>query len=194
MARKQEVRDRVAELFGKRDAKIADVLIAEKIVLPPKPSMTPSERARWKDGIRRTVNNHRRALMEQWGEQPLPKPGDAAEARAYIAKCQTRIEELDNIVDDPDTKHTARLNAYAEIRQLETLIATTKRVDTGGRRIGKEEEEDPNAPQSKLPFLGVVLDWKNVPPETRAEIEADAARNEQRGRAGAELSSTKVQV
>jgi hypothetical protein len=171
MSRKDQVRDRVLEMFAKSDRKIAQSLIDDEIVTPAK-RLNSAQRARWEDGVRRTVNNHRRKLMESWALTPLPKPGDPAEARAFIAKCQTRINELDDIVDDKNTKSTARMNAYAEIRQLDTLIAQTKRVDTGGRRRS-EDEGEADAPQSKLPFVGVVMDLKNVSQEARAEIERE---------------------
>jgi len=175
MSRRQEVDDLILRMYGKSDTKIAAALIKDEIVMPPKSRMTADETSRWRDGVRRTVNNRRRAITKGWKSEPLPKPGDPVEARSYIAKLQTRIEELDDIVEDKGTKSTARMNAYAEIRQLETLIAQTKRVDTGGRRRADDDDGD-DAPQSKLPFVGVVIDFANVPAEERAAIAADLER------------------
>ena len=189
MSVRDQIRARVRELYGKRDAKIAQALIDEEIVTPPKKKMTPADLAKWTDGVRRTVNNHRRAIDKEWSELPLPKPGDALAARKFIAKLQTRIEELDDIVEDPKTKSTARMNAYGEIRHLETLIAQVQRVDTGGRR--REDSDDPDAPQSKLPFAGVVIDFRNVSAETRSEIERERHGTAE-ARAG--RKSPKVQV
>ena len=182
------IRERVLEMFGKRDRKIAESLISDEIVTPPKARMTAEETAKWKDGVRRVVNYHRNAILAGWKEQPLPKPGDPVEARRFVARCQTRIEELDDIVDSRATKSTARANAYAEIRHLETLIAQTLRVDTGGRRKS-EDEVDPTAPQSKLPFVGVLMDWRNVDPETRAEIERERKPSGKPDRASASVPS-----
>jgi hypothetical protein len=173
------ITERVCAMFGKNDRKIAASLIADEIVRPPKSKMSAAETSKWEDAVRRTVNNYRHRIVDSWKNEPLPKPGDPAEARKFVAKCQTRIEELDDIVENKLTKSTFRAAAFAEIRHLETLIAQTLRVDTGGRRR-LEDDGDDESPQSKLPFVGVVVDMRNVSEETRREIE-----REQKQRGGA---------
>jgi len=171
------VRDRVEELFGKSDRRIAHALIEEHAVDPTGAAFTelePAERAQFEDTVRRTVNNWRRKLLKNWKTEALPKPGDKEAAHEFIAKLRTRIEDLERILDGGAlTKTTAKVNAIAEIRQIETLIASVKNVDVAGRRLSRLIESGDGDEQNALPFMGLVMDWKNVSPETREALLAD---------------------
>lgn len=181
------VRDRVAELFGKSDPRIARALIAEKVVTVKEgtfDALPPEERARLEDVIRRTVNNHRRKLLAQWKDEPIPKPGDKQSAHEFIARLRTRIEDLEKILEGGLVKSTAKVNALAEIRQLETLIAQVKNVDVSGRRLSRLIDAGDDDAQNPLPFMGLLLDWKNVSPETKESLLGDR-RDDKRDAAAA---------
>lgn len=187
------VRDRVEELIAKSDRRIARKLIDEHIVEPAAgefSELTKAQQAGFVETVRRTVNNHRRALRKTWKETPLPKPGDREAANEFIAHCRSRIEDLEAIAaGGGSTKTTAQVNALAEIRQLETLIGAVKNVDVAGRRLnrlvdmGEGDEE-----QNPLPFMGLVVDWKRVPVEEKEKLLA-GNRGDKRRRAGAAKDS-----
>jgi hypothetical protein len=173
---RSSVRDRVEELFGKSDRRITRQLIKEQVVAPMGASydeLAADEKVRFEDSVRRTVTNHRNALSDEWGLKALPKPGDKKAAHEFIAKLQTRIEDLEQIAESLATKPTARVNALAEIRQIETVIASVRNVDVAGRRLSRLLDAGDGDDQPMLPFMGLVMDFSKVSPETREALLAD---------------------
>lgn len=174
MARRAEelstaIRDRVRDLIGKSDRRIARTLIKEGVFVPP--AKTSADDAHFIDNCRRTVNNYRRKIRDAWKKEKLPKPGDSVEALAFIASCQTRIDDLDELIERSDTKATAKVNAYAEIRQYMTHIAKVRGVAVDLRDKRPDEGDDGN--QKALPFLGVFADLTDVPPDVRERIQSE---------------------
>lgn len=172
MARRREeestqILERVRDLIGKGDRRIAKRLIFEGIFVPPKGA--EKDDPAFLERCRRTVNNYRTKIREGWKTEALPKPGDPVGVHEFIASCSTRIDDLDGIIESSDTKSTAKINAYGEIRQLMTLIAKARGVpvDLRAQRGEGDPEEDG---QVRLPFLGVFADLSDVPAEVRERI------------------------
>jgi len=184
-------RERVLELYAKSDRRIAEMMIAEGLF--PKPEKKTANEEQFADNCRRTVNNHRRAIRDEWKTLEPAQLGDPVATQEFIARMRSRASEVDEFIDDKDTKPTAKINGFSEVRQIETLIAQASGVDLNWKRFGRTEDPDGNE-QTKLPFVGVLMDWKNVSPETRAEIERDQQRRIERGRAAAPDQGPKVQA
>lgn len=168
MAKKEntdERRERVKELFGKSDRRVALMLIEEGFFGPT--PRVKQDRIRFEASARRTITNDRHWWREHWrNRKPRTSEDSAAYSEEYIAKLRTRIEDLEDVIDDPATRATAKVNAFAEIRQLEEMIAKAQGADALDRR---DTEDDDAA--SSLPFLGLVLNVTKVSPEAIAKAE-----------------------
>jgi len=167
--------NRVRDLIGKSDRRIAKTLIREGLFALP--SKTKADDPSFIDSCRRTVNNYRHKVRDGWKKEKLPKPGDPVSAHEFIAACNTRIDDLDDLIERSDTRATAKVNAYGEIRQLMTQIAKVRGVAVDLR--DKRPEEGDGEGQKALPFLGVFADLSDVPAEIRERIQSER-RNPQK--------------
>lgn len=188
-------RERVRELIGRSDRRIAKRLITEKLfVAPDGAENDPELQRRFEAACRRTVCNHRKAIRDGWKTEPPAELGDPVATQEFIARLMSRLDDLDEILERSDLKPTAKVNALAEIRQIEIAVAKAKGVDIDWKRFGKTDDPDDES-QSKLPFVGLLVDLKNCSPEVRAEIEREQHQGGRRSRGAAEAAADpKVQV
>ncbi len=164
-----ERRERVRELWGKRDRVIADILFEEGFVdVPPRCGTT--KEAELKEGLRRNICNDRIAIRNEWRStrKQLNLDDLHIESNEYIAKLQTRIYDLEQLTEmlaGNGKGATAFVNAMAEIRQLEELIAKAK---GSAVPIAPPEPEDAN----RATPVTVVFDFSECSAETIAEIKS----------------------
>jgi len=173
-----ERRERVRELFGKSDRRIALLLIEEGFFGPV--PRVKQDRIRFEASARRRITEDRTWWRTAWrNRKPRTSEDSAAYSEGKIAELRTRIEDLEDVIDDASTRSTAKVNAYAEIRQLEEMIAKAQGADELDRR----DDDDVNDAHA-LPFLGLVLDVSRVSPEAIKKAEtlktSDARPGKQR--------------
>jgi hypothetical protein len=149
-------RERVRELFGKPDRWIADALLEEGFFGPTK--RTKDAQITQRETARRTVERDRAWWREHWKKPRTVTVQDMnVSSEEYIARLETRIADLQTILDNPQTKSTAAVNAVSEIRQLEQAIAKARGVE---QAVDKAPEQDSGP---SVPFIGLVLDVSKVP-------------------------------
>lgn len=152
-------RERVRELWGKSDRRIAETLLEEGYGGPAK--RTKDARLQQTESMRRQVHRDREHWREVWREQ-AKKPGGRTTVDEYVAKLRTRIEDLEEMLDDQFLKGTPRVQALGEIRQIEQAIAKTEGTDIAAR---DDDDSDTGAP-----FLGLLLDFSNCSDEVRDRL------------------------
>lgn len=191
MSSKSERRDRVEELFGYTDRYITDKLIEEGLFVQPDDCRTDAAQERWRSSCRRTVNNDRHAIRKGWKAGPAPTLGDVVATREFVARMKTRLADLEVIVNKVSTKPTAKMNGYAEMRQLETLIAQASGVDIHWKRFMRGDGGGDGTPPP--PFIGLYLDTSNLSQETKDLIANETGQGKP-GPAGKAAKAAKVQV
>jgi len=148
-------RERVAELYGKRDRRIAELLIDEGY-FGTLPRMA-DERRRFVLTAKRTVCNDRAAIRAEAAKKRKDLAGEFIDITSadYILRMRSRINDAEDILDDPKARPTAKVQALSEMRLLEEAIAKSQGVDVADR--GASEDDAP-----QVPFLGLVVDLRNV--------------------------------
>ncbi|HXG58125.1 MAG TPA: hypothetical protein VNL91_03810 [Thermoanaerobaculia bacterium] len=152
-------RERVKELFGKSDRRIAAILIEEGY-FGAYPKTKPAQ-IKLLDTARRTVCRDRAWWQERWSESTERKRTETPQE--YIARLRTRIEDLEDIAENTLTKPTPRVQAFAEIRQLEQAIAKAQGIDEVAAPPDGGESDPP-------PFLGIVVGLGKLSPEAKKKV------------------------
>ena len=153
-------RARVRELFGKSDKRIAEILIEEGFF----PSRRTKEgRIQQLDSARRRVYDDRQWWREQWKSEKRLTRDRSVSTEEYIAKLETRIADLEEILDDPRTKGTPRVQSLSEIRQLEQAIAKALGIDAA-------ERDDGDGEGNGNTFTTLILDVSACSPETKGKL------------------------
>jgi hypothetical protein len=143
-------RERVKELYAKSNRRIGEVLVEEGFFgVPPK---TPAGRARQIDTARRQVARDRDWWRDQWKKARNVTTEDrSVSTEEYVAKLETRIEQVEEVLDSPMMKGTPRVQALAELRQLEQAIGKARGVGEPASLMPEDGDG------TKVPFLGIVV-------------------------------------
>ena len=150
-------------LWMKSDRKIAEVLIEEGF--GGSTQRTADGKRKQLATMQRNVWNDRQWWKKTWRKQARATSGDLNETRGeYLAQLDSFIAEGIEILDDPKTKGTPRVQALSELRQLEQAKAKARGV----------AETEPGSPDDtdgpKVPFLGVVVGLKKITPAALKKI------------------------
>jgi len=119
-------RERVRELMGCCDRVIAMTLIGEGYFTEPL-SRIATDRVRFEETCRRTISSDRAAIRKAWRNPTKRDPNESREE--YIARLQTRINQIDERMARGTTKDTPYAQLQSEIRQIEQAIAKARGVD-----------------------------------------------------------------
>jgi len=160
-------RERVAELFGKRDRRIAEILVDEGF-FGPLPRLK-AELETFVLNAKRTVNKDRHWIQQETERRrkELGAGGTAIASADYALRLRSRVYDAEEILEDPKSRPTARVQALSEIRLLEELLAKN-----AGVAVAAPSPEDPEGGGSlERPFLGIIVGFDKVSPEARAKIE-----------------------
>lgn len=163
--RTEERRQRVLELFGKRDRRIALILIGEKFFDPGEIETDSEEWDRFVDACRRVVGYDREAIREEWKKLKKKPTNDPVAINEFIARLDTRIDDLDRIIDSGAAKAGTKVNALGEVRQFESLKAKVSGLDIDGKEA--QPADDPG----DRPFVGLVMDFGKVSPDAKKRID-----------------------
>lgn len=170
-------RERVAELFGKRDRRIAEILVDEGF-FGPLPRLK-AELGTFVLNAKRTVNKDRHWLQQE-AEKRRKELGAGAAAFAsadYALRLRSRVYDAEEILEDPKSRPTAKVQALSEIRLLEELLAKS-----AGVAVAAPAPEDPEGGGSLgRPFLGIIVGFDKVSPEARAKIDEWERKKSERG-------------
>jgi hypothetical protein len=158
-------RERVRELYAKNNRRLAEILIDEGFFGPR--GKTAEARGRQLDTARRQVLRDRDFWRTYWRTQRKVSIEDRnVTIEEYIAKLETRIEQLEEMLDDPKLKATPRVQAMAELRQLEQAIAKARGIGDPSLAAADVDGEG-----NARPFLGVVVNLGKVSAEAVKKIE-----------------------
>jgi hypothetical protein len=153
--RTDERRDRVLQLWGKKDAHIAKLLLEEGFeVNCGEPPIGKDLQDEWlvrrQETMRRNVNNDRAWWCERWREKKSGRlsPEDAVvERESHVAALRSDIDEIQDLVASPLVKATAKAMLIGERRQSRVAIAKARGIETleademggdeGGPRVRK---------------------------------------------------------
>lgn len=188
----EDRRERVIELWGKSDRIIAEILIEEGYFSeppePPKSKTKAAERAheiavrRFVDSQRRTICNDRLAIRKDWKKLRKEMKADPDELemsrQEYAARLRSRISDLDDVIHG-GAKPGTRVMAIEAAARIESLVAKAEGVD-------EQLAPDDNGGLPDVPFIGLVLDLREVTPETQKEIQTQHGKRSQSSAAGTE--------
>lgn len=161
--RTNERRERVLEMLAKSDRAIAKELIRERFfgAVP----RNADDRARHLDNARRTVGKDRAWWRGQWKALQAEKitPADSrADVEEFIARLKSRLNDVEEVLDDALVKSTPRVQAIDAAVKIEIAIARARGSDVA-----------PERPADAVPppiALGVILGTKNVSPEMKQRL------------------------
>jgi len=159
-------RERVAELWGKRDPALAVILVEEGFFGLPARSGRRAETQM--ATARRTLRRDRDYWRERWAtESAAVRRMSSGE---YLANLSTNVGELRELFEGLDdyARPKDRVDVLHEIRQTLEAIASASRTsaDPGGGDGG-----DGAGGGNQRPYLGLVVGLERVSPEAREKIE-----------------------
>ena len=169
--RTDERRDRVLQLWGKKDSLIAKILLEEGFEVDcGEQPITREKRAEWevkrRDSMRRNVANDRVFWDEKFREmakQPKSSEDAAVERARYIASLRTDIDDIEDLIVDRETKSSAKSMLYRVKVQARELIGKAQGVDTLA-------PVDPEDGKPKPRVVGVIFDTSELSDEDKAEL------------------------
>lgn len=151
-------RKRVRELFGKADKRIAEILIEEGHFGPVK--RTKEVQHLQLETARRTVSRDKQWWRKLWSDEKR-KPARMTNEE-YISRLETRISDLDEMLDDAKIKSTPRVQAIDTLRKIEESIAKASGVDV--------LEPKPPGDGPAAPFIGLIMDLSECSSETKEKL------------------------
>jgi hypothetical protein len=133
-----ERRERVLQLWGRKDKHVAKILLEEGFVVavgerPLSFDLVPEWETRRLELMRRNVSNDRAWWNERWRKKGASKlsPEDAAvERESHVASLKSDIDEIQDLLVDPLTKATAKAMLVGERRQSRVAIAKARGIET----------------------------------------------------------------
>lgn len=144
------------------DIKVAEVLRDEGFGGPV--PRTADGKRKHLEALKRNVCNDRAYWKKTWRTQKRATNEDTAESRGeYVATLDYLQDVGVEILSDPKVKGTPRSQA---------LVATTKVVEAKAKAAGVAEipPAEPEAPDSGVPFFGLMLSTEKVSPEAQKVI------------------------
>jgi hypothetical protein len=165
-----ERRERVRQLWGKPDRIIAETLLDEGFTSGTgRTPRTKAKRDEWEarrvDSMRRNVWNDREWWRAQWKKRAsLPTSSDLAVAREeHIASLESDLEDIFTMLEDGETKTTAKAMLIGERRMTRALLAKTRGVD-------ELAAPDPEGDKPPAPVVGMLIGTASVTPELRQRL------------------------
>jgi len=159
-------RRRIVELWGLPDRYVATQLIAEGFFTQPPDGRLASDPIEFAESCRRTVNNDRRAIREQWRTPRTSTVQDRNESlEEYVARLQTCVDQMLERMMTRNVKDTPYAQMMDSVLRYQTAIAKARGTDAAP----PSEGDDPSGTESK-PYLGLILGIDNLSPAARAKI------------------------
>ena len=160
-----ERRERVLDLLAKPDMTIAKRLVQERFFgAVPK---NADDRVRHLDNARRTIAKDREYFRDKWKKEKRELNPDNVrmETEEYVARLRSRLNDVDEILEDDLAKSTARVGAIDTAVKIETAIAKARGIDQG------QQPEAEGSGSAGVPFFGVMVSLEKLTPAAMKKID-----------------------